>query len=345
MRSLVRQSRVFLVFELDRRRKLVWCEVLGHLGGSASADGLLILSRDDSEKVRWAAVRCMAAFDPGLTLARLDEMARSDASSRLRDLASSSLDSAALCSAETLRRSLCVPEEGRSTASRSGCTLGDLIRGARAMVPLDSDESLLELTELFYSFARSPDALGTAILTELREKRLHGFGRSDQYSPDVILIHYEDAFQIRACIWMTSPTLVEAGDEVHGIPYGVLHDHDYSFLTTVVHGPGYVTDLWRYSARAVQAAVSGRYSAVAARRIGQIAVVPENVYLYQACTDVHSQMPVDDLTITMNLLGPTPAERTWPQLRFDSESGECLGPISHTSTKRVRQAQPSTSPS
>ena len=164
----------------------------------------------------------------------------------------------------------------------------------------------------------------TDMVVEELKHRCHNQTRDNQYSPQVIMLHGRGRnFAIRANFWPALDDSVIQSSGTAPFFYGVPHDHNFSFLTVGYLGPGYWSDYYEYDHEAV-AGYTGE--PVNLRFVEKSRLEPGKVMLYRAHRDVHNQLPADETSISINILGASPTGPFRDQYRFDVERG-CIDGI------------------
>ena len=81
--------------------------------------------------------------------------------------------------------------------------------------------------------------------------------------------------------------------------YGLPHDHNFHFLTAGYFGPGYVSDYYDYDAEAVDGRIGEPLNLkfVERSQLGE-----GQMMLYRAHRDVHSQLPPESLSVSLNIM-------------------------------------------
>jgi hypothetical protein len=128
-------------------------------------------------------------------------------------------------------------------------------------------------------------------------------------------------FYVRANIWPSSADLASGRVYQDQFTYNMLHDHNYNFMTVSYHGPGYVTEIYEYDHDRVEGYVGEK---VDLRFVERVHFTKGMLMLYHASVDVHTQLPPDDLAITLNFMISTPEVRLRDQYFFDTAEGTIL---------------------
>lgn len=133
--------------------------------------------------------------------------------------------------------------------------------------------------------------------------------------PSYFVLHLAKTFALRANIWMPE-RVPNAGAilENAAFSYDYPHDHNFDILTATCFGPGYETDVYEYESMPKDAGVG---SLIDVKSCGRKLLSPRTVFLYEACKDVHTQLPVNDITITLNFLPFRKEDHAKPQFIFE----------------------------
>lgn len=123
------------------------------------------------------------------------------------------------------------------------------------------------------------------------------FQMSNDFKPSTILIHQGNGYTIRAVIWMPENQLYPP--EVFS--YYETHDHNFDFLTVGYFGSGYTTRIYDYDYNAVKGIVNEE---VELNFIEETKLPQGKVMYYYGSKDVHTQLPPDELSVSLNLIIP-----------------------------------------
>ena len=122
----------------------------------------------------------------------------------------------------------------------------------------------------------------------------------NRYSAQVFLLHRgARGFYLRANLWPAATDAVTAASGAAAFSYGVPHDHNFSFLTAGYFGPGYVSDYYEYDADQVD----GRLGEPLNLQFVERSQLTEGkMLLYRAHRDIHSQLPPESLSVSLNIM-------------------------------------------
>lgn len=200
--------------------------------------------------------------------------------------------------------------------------LAEFIETADRLWDPNKPESVWELRGPLSALARNREDLFSA-MRDLAASVLADPHRST--GPSYFIIHSGDSYSIRMTTWFPEHDNPEIRNMENILfAYDYPHNHNFDLLTTTCFGPGYETDLFEI-APPEWGLMNGE--TVAARSLGRVHLSPGSVLLYQACSDVHSQVPVAELSVALNFLPYSPKVLSEPQYAFAVLSEEQLAVI------------------
>lgn len=194
--------------------------------------------------------------------------------------------------------------------------LGDLVEilETQGFDPSD-EESIAAFGPALGRLANNRRFLGDLVIDELKDHCSTQRGRN-HYSSQVILLHGTSRkFVLRANFWPAEGDGVMVNSGRDPFFYGLPHDHNFSFLTVGYLGSGYWSDHYEYDYGRVLG-VPGED--VELRFVERSRLSPGKVLLYRKNFDVHSQLPPDDLSVSLNILALSPASEFRDQYSFDT---------------------------
>ena len=215
------------------------------------------------------------------------------------------------------------------TVSEDRIELGDLIERLETE-PFDpcDEECFVSWGEMLKKLGNNRRFLGDLVVAELSQA---GKGRlpANHYSPQVIVLHSgRKNYLLRANFWPAEHDSIVVNSGMAPFFYGLPHDHNFSFLTVGYLGPGYWSEYYEYDYETVVGHVGEK---VDLRFVERSRLEPGKVMLYRAHRDVHSQLPADEMSVSLNILGRPSSQAFRDQYRFDAERGEVAGIINDTS--------------
>ena len=107
--------------------------------------------------------------------------------------------------------------------------------------------------------------------------------------------------------------------------YELPHDHNFDFLTVGYFGPGYASDYYEYDYDKVHGVIGEK---AGLRFVERATLEPGKLMHYRAHRDVHSQLPPESLSVSINIMHANGAQGLLDQYRFDVEKDEIAGVIS-----------------
>lgn len=152
------------------------------------------------------------------------------------------------------------------------------------------------------------------------------------YGPQAIVLSRKcnDVF-LRANIWPSEHDHCFQASGAQTFVYGIPHDHNFSFLTSGYFGPGYLSDYYEYDYESV-AGYEGERPKL--RFIERSQLGPGKLMLYRAHVDIHSQIPPESLSVSLNVMHVDPAQNWFDQYGFDLEQGAITSVLSPTRPRR-----------
>lgn len=203
------------------------------------------------------------------------------------------------------------------------CAPGDVIAALceTGFEPRD-EESLLHAAHWLWRLGHNRDFLAETMLAELKARHRDD-AAAGSYGPQVIMLSpLGGEFFLRANIWPSREEHLYRASGGAAFAYELAHDHDFDFLTYGYFGPGYWSDYWEYGYEAVAGAIG---EAVDLRFMGRSRLEPGRIMHYRAHRDVHSQLPPDALSVSLNVMHASGAQGWLDQYRFDVERETIAG--------------------
>lgn len=171
-------------------------------------------------------------------------------------------------------------------------------------------------------------------LADLLVDRLSGRQASEiesGFGPQAIMLSQRRGTMfLRANIWPAEQDLCFRNSGASTFVYGVPHDHNFSFLTSGYLGPGYRSDYFECDYEAVSG-YAGEQAPL--RFIERSALHQGKLMLYRAHVDVHSQLPGESLSVSLNVMHVDPAQCWFDQYGFDLERREVSRVLSPNATE------------
>jgi hypothetical protein len=215
-----------------------------------------------------------------------------------------------------------MPPVIETPADAAPCSLAEC-SAALDSLGLDADDpaSVAVAAHWLARLANNREFLG-----ELLVERLTGRGDdplTSGYGPQAIMLSRPTSARagaafLRAAIWPAPCDHVFQTSGAASFVYGAAHDHNFDFLTVGYCGPGYASDYYEYDYEAV-AGYPGEDAGL--RYTGRATLSPGKLMLYRRHVDVHSQLPPESLSVSLNVMRVDPAQGWFDQYGFDLARG------------------------
>lgn len=215
--------------------------------------------------------------------------------------------------------------------SEESCSLGECIEAvAQNGFDPDCEDSLAKNALWLRKLTNNRSFLGDILIERLKDQYRTSEGDSG-YGPQAIVLSpmRNDVF-LRANIWPSEQDHCFQASGAKSFVYGVPHDHNFSFLTSGYFGPGYRSDYFEYDYPAV-AGYPGEKPGL--RFIERAALEEGKLMLYRAHQDVHSQIPAESLSVSLNIMHVDPVQSWFDQYGFDTDKGEVTRVLSPNTTE------------
>src|SRR5687768_9138279 len=208
----------------------------------------------------------------------------------------------------------------------AACTLGDCIAALEASgFDPQENESLRHAAHWLHRLGMNGDFLAELLLAELKDRHREE-NPASAYGPQVIMLSpLGGEFFLRANIWPSRDEHMFRASGGGSFVYELPHDHNFDFLTVGYFGPGYWSDYWEYDYEAVAGAVGEK---ARLRFVERSRLEPGKLMHYRAHRDVHSQLPPDALSVSLNVMHAGGAQGCLDQYRFDVDKDEIAAVIS-----------------
>lgn len=166
-------------------------------------------------------------------------------------------------------------------------------------VDLTDEASIAHCTDLLAGLSRNPDFLADRVIAALKASYTDQL-ELNRYTAQVFLLHRSPrGFYLRANMWPSGRDAAYAASGPASFSYGVPHDHNFSFLTAGYFGPGYVSDYYDYDPETVD----GRLGEPLNLKFVERSQLDEGkLMLYRAHRDIHSQLPPESLSVSLNIM-------------------------------------------
>lgn len=166
-------------------------------------------------------------------------------------------------------------------------------------VDLSDEASVARCTALLAGLSRNRAFLADRVIAALKASYADQL-EINRYSAQVFLLHRSArGFYLRANLWPAATDAVTAASGGAAFSYGVPHDHNFSFLTAGYFGPGYVSDYYDVDPEAVDGRLGEPLNLSFA---GRSQLAEGKMMLYRAHRDIHSQLPPESLSVSLNIM-------------------------------------------
>ncbi|MFC3785621.1 hypothetical protein GGR90_003398 [Sphingopyxis italica] len=166
-------------------------------------------------------------------------------------------------------------------------------------VDLADETSVARCAALLAGLGRNRDFLADRVIAALKASYADQL-EINRYSAQVFLLHRgARGFYLRANLWPAATDAVTAASGPAAFSYDVPHDHNFSFLTAGYFGPGYVSDYYDYDPEAVDGRLGEPLNLSFA---GRSQLGEGKMMLYRAHRDIHSQLPPESLSVSLNIM-------------------------------------------
>jgi hypothetical protein len=208
-------------------------------------------------------------------------------------------------------------------ADSGACSLAECVAALDGSGFDPRDEgSLLHAAGWLRRLGENRDFLAETMLAELRERHREDDG-GGSYGPQVIMLsRLGGEFFLRANVWPSAGEHMFRASGGGAFVYELPHDHNFDFLTVGYFGPGYWSDYYEYDYEAVAGAVG---EPAGLRFVERSRLEPGKLMHYRAHRDVHSQLPPDALSVSLNVMHAGGAQAWLDQYKFDLARGEIAG--------------------
>ncbi|HID8536488.1 MULTISPECIES: transposase [Stenotrophomonas] len=209
-------------------------------------------------------------------------------------------------------------------AVQGTASVEDLVSYCRSHVRYGDYDSILGASDLLAALANDRELLVRAINSSLLERDDY-FNDNMGVSSQSIILHSDPTFKVRANVW--KKPVARAGSMDHDsnlYSYNYAHNHNFELLTVGYLGSGYWTEIHECKPDRIQGYIG---EPVALDYLEKTSLPRGKVILFRACEDVHTQLPCEELSISLNLLVVPPYEQLADQYSFDVAAKRIAGVI------------------
>lgn len=211
-------------------------------------------------------------------------------------------------------------------AEEPPCSLGDCLAAldASGFDPKE-EESLLHAAYWLRRLNANRDFLAEAMIDELKNPRGGEDEESDYGAQVVMLSPMGGDYFLRANFWPSRDEHSFRASGHKAFSYELPHDHNFDFLTVGYFGPGYASDYYEYDYEGVEGVVGEK---AGLHFIERATLSPGKLMHHRAHVDVHSQLPPEALSVSVNIMHAGGAQGWLDQYRFDVANDTIAGVIS-----------------
>ena len=166
-------------------------------------------------------------------------------------------------------------------------------------VDLTDEASIARCTDLLAGLARNRGFLADRVIAALKASYTDQL-ELNRYTAQVFLLHRSPRrFYLRANMWPSARDAAFTTSGPAAFSYGVPHDHNFHFLTAGYFGPGYISDYYDYDPETVDGRLG---EALDLKFIERSQLDEGKLMLYRAHRDIHSQLPPENLSVSLNIM-------------------------------------------
>ncbi len=192
------------------------------------------------------------------------------------------------------------------------------------------DERTQQAAKCLRALTNNRTFLGDMLLDQIKHRHRE-VGQESGYGPQsIVLSSLTGNALLRANIWPAEDDLCFKASGAKSFVYGIPHDHNFSFLTSGYLGPGYRSDYYEYD-YADHAGYPGERAKLTF--VERSALSEKKLMLYRAHHDIHSQLPPESLSVSLNVMHVDPAQHWYDQYGFDLEEERIERVLSPNSTE------------
>ena len=195
------------------------------------------------------------------------------------------------------------------------CTLGDCLAAldSEGFHPYDED-SLMHGAKWLRRLGNDHSFLGDLMLEELKQGAAAAEEASAYGAQVMMLSALGSEYFLRANFWPSADEHMFRASGAAAFSYELPHDHNFDFLTLGYFGPGYASDYYEYAYDKVAGAIGEQ---AGLRFIERSTLDPGKLMHYRAHVDVHSQLPPQSLSVSINIMHAGGAQGWLDQYSFD----------------------------
>ncbi|QYJ08200.1 transposase [Qipengyuania flava] len=178
--------------------------------------------------------------------------------------------------------------------------------------------------------ANNRSFLGDLLIDQLRERHRDTFEDSAYGPQAIVLSPLVGGCFLRANIWPAESESSLRSSGADSFVYGLPHDHNFDFLTAGYFGPGYRSDYYEIDYGAI-AGFRGEHAAM--RFVERSALSEGKLMHYRAHVDVHSQLPPEATSVSLNIMRVDAGQDWFDQYGFDLDSSAVTGVLNPSASE------------
>ena len=216
-------------------------------------------------------------------------------------------------------------------ADDAQCALGDCLDALQSdgFRPHE-EESLMHGAKWLRRLCNNRHFLGDLMLEELK-KGVAASEKASSYGPQVVMLSpLGREYFMRANFWPSEQEHMFRASGASAFSYELPHDHNFDFLTAGYFGPGYSSDYYEYDYEKVAGAIGEK---AGLRFVERNTLDQGKLMHYRAHQDVHSQLPPESLSVSINIMHSGGAQGWLDQYTFDVEKDEISASVGHSGSE------------
>ncbi|RZI57139.1 MAG: transposase [Rubrivivax sp.] len=201
-------------------------------------------------------------------------------------------------------------------STRDTLPLKEFVDYCHAHVRYEDEASIAEASDRLAMLANDRMLLINALQAGLM-RHIEQHGEILGVSSQSLILHADRQCKVRAVIW--KPPVNRAGSDSHDAriySYRFAHNHNFHLLTAGYFGPGYETEIYECDPYSIQGYVG---EPVDLKHLERTTLPRGKVMFFRSLKDVHTQLPAEEFSISLNLLVNDPTGRVPDQYGFDIE--------------------------
>jgi hypothetical protein len=215
---------------------------------------------------------------------------------------------------------------------RGTVSLDEFVSYCKKSVRYDDEKSIISASDMLAALANNRQLLIDAVNSALY-RSIQGRGFDLAVSTHSLMLYADRNYRIRANIWkkpVVRAGMVEYDQLVYS--YEFAHNHNFQLLTIGYLGPGYWTEIHECYPSEI---VGYDGEKVRLRCLEKTSLPRGKVMLFRTLQDVHTQLPPDEFSVSLNLILTDPTGYVPSQYSFDIERSTIARLISVNMASRI----------